>query len=187
MLLTDTVGFIQKLPPGLVAAFRATLEELESADLLLHVVDVTHPKGYEQGQSVLKTLADLGLSEVPVVTALNKIDLLGGDGGEVTSPTDLPAGARKLLDELIRLYPNAVAVSAERRWGLESLAAKIGSVLAKQWENVQVLVPYGDEGAVRLFREHARVTDESYVDGGVRLVGQVPRRYAKLFQKYAAR
>ncbi len=187
VLLTDTVGFIQKLPPGLVAAFRATLEELESADLLLHVVDVTHPKGYEQGQSVLKTLADLGLSDVPIVTALNKIDLLGGDGGEVTGPTELPAGARTLLDELIRLYPNAVAISAERRWGLESLAAKVGSVLAKQWENVQILVPYGDEGAVRLFREHARVTDESYVDGGVRLVGQVPLRFLKHFQKYVAR
>jgi GTPase len=154
VLLTDTVGFIQKLPTGLVAAFRATLEELESADVLLHVVDVTHPKGYEQGQSVLKTLADLGLSEVPVVTALNKIDLLSGDGGAVTGPTELPAGARKL---------------------------------ATEWEDVKILVPYGDEGAVRLFREHARVTGESYVDGGVRLVGQVPQRLLKHFQKYLTR
>jgi GTP-binding protein HflX len=187
VLLTDTVGFIQKLPPGLVAAFRATLEELESADLLLHVVDVSHPKGYEQGQSVLKTLADLGLADVPVVTALNKIDVLGGDGGEVTSPTELPAGARALLDELIRLYPNAVAISAERGWGLESLGARIEAVLAKEWERVQILVPYGDEGAVRMFREHARVTDESYVERGVRLTGQVSRRYARMFERYVVR
>src|SRR3972149_5528220 len=75
-LFTDTVGFIQKLPTTLIAAFRATLEEIAAADLLLHVVDVTHPNAHEQAEAVKQTLADLEVEDMPVVTALNKIDLL---------------------------------------------------------------------------------------------------------------
>ena len=76
VLLTDTVGFIQKLPPGLVAAFRATLEELGGADLLLHVVDISHPNAQEQVDVVEGVLRDLGVSEVPTVLVLNKADVL---------------------------------------------------------------------------------------------------------------
>ncbi len=77
VLLTDTVGFIHKLPPTVVAAFRATLEELEEADLLLHVVDITHKNAAEQCQTVEDILADLGLEQKPRLTLLNKVDLLG--------------------------------------------------------------------------------------------------------------
>ena len=76
MLLTDTVGFIQKLPTSLVAAFRATLEEVVEADILLEVVDVTHENAIEQSATVNEVLAELGAAEKPRVTALNKIDLL---------------------------------------------------------------------------------------------------------------
>src|SRR3989454_8879728 len=79
-LLTDTVGFIQKLPTQLVAAFRATLEELEEAALLLHVVDITHPDAEQQARTVEETLAELGLAERPRLTVLNKIDLLEEEG-----------------------------------------------------------------------------------------------------------
>jgi len=98
-LLTDTVGFIQKLPTQLVAAFRATLEELEEATLLLHVVDITHPDAEEQARTVEHTLADLGLAERPRLTVLNKIDLLGADaaiqepGTGNQEPMALPAWA----------------------------------------------------------------------------------------------
>lgn len=185
VLLTDTVGFIQKLPPTLIAAFRATLEELESADLLLHVVDVTHPKGYEQGQTVLGVLAELGLAEVPIVTALNKIDRLGGDGPPPASKADLPLAARQMLADLVALYPCAAAISAERGWGLESLGARIEAALARNWVDVSVRLPYAAESLIRLFRERARVTDEGYTEQGVRLTGQLPRRYLRAFEGYA--
>ena len=76
VLFSDTVGFIQKLPTDLVAAFRATLEEINEADLILHVVDVTHPRAREQSETVMETLADLGVVDRPLVVALNKIDRL---------------------------------------------------------------------------------------------------------------
>lgn len=183
VLLTDTVGFIQKLPPTLVAAFRATLEELETADLLLHVVDVTHPMGFEQGQAVLKVLRELGLSDAPVVTALNKIDLLTGGLPAATS-AELPAGARQMLDKLSPLYPNAVPVSAARGWGLEALVARIEAVLAQQWVSVTVRLPYSDEPMIQLFRQRARVTGESYSEHGVELTGQLPKRFLPRFEPY---
>ena len=80
LLLTDTVGFIQKLSPMVVAAFRATLEELSESDILLHVLDITHPKALEQAEVVEDTLEDLGLSDKPRLLVINKMDLVGGAG-----------------------------------------------------------------------------------------------------------
>ncbi len=126
-LLTDTVGFIQKLPTQLVAAFQATLEELAEADLLLHVVDFTHPDAADQSQTVDDTLAELGLSEKPCVTALNKVDLLERqDGGCIT-------GLEELADcdlSLARHRPGTVLISAERGWGLDELLARIDGALS---------------------------------------------------------
>ena len=186
VLLTDTVGFIQKLPTALVAAFRATLEELESADLLLHVVDVTHPKGYEQGKAVGKVLDELGLRDVPAVTALNKIDLLAGPDNATppASPADLPSGARAMLAELETSYPNAVAVSATRGWGLASLGAKIEAVVARDWQTVTVRIPYSADDAIQLFRSRARVTDEKYLADVALLTGQIPKRMLRSFEQY---
>jgi GTP-binding protein HflX len=128
ILLSDTVGFIQKLPVTLVAAFHATLEELDSADLLVHVLDVTHPRGYEQGVAVEQTLQSLGVADKTVVTALNKIDRLAGvDGnGADDGATD---GA---LGELLAAYPRAVAISAQQGWGLDRLLHEIEAALAVQ-------------------------------------------------------
>ena len=78
-LLTDTVGFIQKLPSRIVAAFRATLEELQAADLLLHVVDITHKNAAQQAQEVVTVLDDLGLADTPILLVLNKLDLVASD------------------------------------------------------------------------------------------------------------
>ncbi|HVB96627.1 MAG TPA: GTPase HflX [Chloroflexota bacterium] len=127
MLLSDTVGFIQKLPVTLVAAFRATLEELAEADVLVHVLDVTHPCGFEQSQEVDRTLASLGVAEKPRVTALNKVDRLHG----VTAYDDVFTGEiGAMLQEMTDHYTNAVAVSAVRRWGLDRLRAAIERTLA---------------------------------------------------------
>ena len=119
ILLTDTVGFIQKLPTTLVAAFRATLEELQEADLVLHVVDITHPNAAEQMVVVNDTLEELGLREKPRVLALNKVDLLG------------PGVERGLLASLdVEGYP-AVLISATTGHGLDRLLATVERVVAK--------------------------------------------------------
>ncbi len=127
VLLTDTVGFIQKLPTQLVAAFRATLEELEEADLLLHVVDLTHPDAAEQTQTVEDTLADLGLRDRPRLTVFNKADLVeDGSGGRPEQDEDF---AR--IEALIAAErPDAVVVSATRGWGIDALRERIARRLA---------------------------------------------------------
>ena len=127
LLLTDTVGFIQKLPPQLVSAFRATLEELDSADLLLHVVDATSPAADAQAQTVLTTLDDLGLAHVPVLTVLNKVDgLRCPDGSSVQCEAD--------IDRLDIANPAsggtpAVLLSAMRGWGVDALRRHIAHEL----------------------------------------------------------
>jgi GTP-binding protein HflX len=126
ILMTDTVGFIRKLPPAIVAAFRATLEELDEADLLLHVVDLSSPDAAEQCQAVEEILESLGLSDKPMITVLNKIDLLLDNNRtwnerealEFLSGRDLPENK------------DAVMVSAEKKWGLAGLMEKIGLFLA---------------------------------------------------------
>ena len=126
VLLTDTVGFIQKLPPILVAAFRATLEELSDADLLLHVVDITHPNAADQVEEVEKILAELGLGDKPSITALNKVDLLPENGWQ-------PSNGRPIsVDGLgdLQMPPDMVTISALRGRGLQQLRSLIVEKLA---------------------------------------------------------
>ena len=124
-LLTDTVGMIQKLPPAVVAAFRATLEELSEAAVMVHVVDITHPNAALQAQIVDQTLEELGLAEKPRILALNKADLLAGE-----HPVDSDDGINGLLEE----QGNAVLVSALTGHGLDSLVEAISSELASSSE-----------------------------------------------------
>ncbi|MEX2081678.1 MAG: GTPase HflX [Dehalococcoidia bacterium] len=127
VLLTDTVGFIQKLPTGLVAAFRATLEELEEADLLLHVIDISHPQAYEQTQTVDDTLASLGVSTTTRLLALNKVDLLLRADGQPVATFD---EAKEVVHGAGAPPRNVALVSAERRWGLDNLLVRIEEALA---------------------------------------------------------
>jgi len=121
-LLTDTVGFIHKLPPSIVAAFRATLEELAEADLLLHIVDITHQNAAEQFQTVEEILADLKLADKPQITVLNKIDVIGNQE-EMNALAQTKHG--KPPDD------TTVVISALKGWGLDKVLAKIAAYLAK--------------------------------------------------------
>jgi GTP-binding protein HflX len=118
LLLTDTVGFIQKLSPTVVAAFRATLEELAESDILLHVIDITHPKAPEQTEVVEDTLEDLGLSAKPRLMVMNKMDLLDGGQDDVRSAP--PPGAES---------HSCVAISAAKGWNLDCLLEEIEAQL----------------------------------------------------------
>lgn len=127
-LLTDTVGFIRKLPPSIIVAFRATLEELGEADLLVHVVDVTHPNAPEQCQTVEKTLLALHVQEKPRITALNKIDLL------TDSPEDLARYEElaRLGEQLCQPQGNSVLISAATGFGVERLLNAVQKMLAQR-------------------------------------------------------
>jgi GTP-binding protein HflX len=128
-LLTDTVGFIQKLPTQLVAAFRATLEELAEADLLLHVVDITHPNAAEQAEAVERTLAELEVVDKPRITVFNKVDCLSRrDGAPLRGLADLAEYELSLSVH----RPDACLISALRGWGLQEVLARIEGVLFEE-------------------------------------------------------
>ena len=166
-LLTDTVGFIQKLPTKLIAAFRATLEEVIDADLLLEVVDVSHENAIEQSETVNDVLHELEADDKPRVTALNKIDVLD-DPSEVDTS----------------LYPNAVAVSALQKVGLDGLREKIAEVLAVTMEALEVTIPYDKSELVELFHRRGYVEREQHLPEGTFLVGRLPRSLRGYYAHY---
>jgi GTPase len=163
-LLTDTVGFIQKLPTRLIAAFHATLEEVIDADLLLEVVDISHENAIEQSETVNEVLHELEAGEKPRVTALNKVDLLD-------EPAEIDTS----------LYPHAVAVSALQKVGLEALLAQIAQVLAANMEAVQVIIPYDKSELVELFHRRGRVELEEHRPNGTCIAGRIPRSLLNFF------
>jgi len=159
-LFTDTVGFIQKLPTQLVAAFRATLEEVTEADLLLHVLDVTHPQAKRQAEAVRETLEHIGAADRPIVSVLNKIDRLP------TPDVLFPLEAR---------LPNGVFISALTGEGLESLLARIEGVLEVQMAWLDVLIPYESGELVDLFHRRGLIEQEEYTEAGTYIAGRIPR------------
>ncbi|MGZ3610885.1 MAG: GTPase HflX [Ktedonobacteraceae bacterium] len=163
-LLTDTVGFIQKLPTRLIAAFRATLEEVIDADLLLEVVDISHENAIEQNETVNEVLHELEADKKPRVTALNKVDLLDDRSDADTS-----------------LYPHAVAVSALKKVGFESLLIQIAEVLAANMEAIQVIIPYDKSELVELFHRRGRVEIEEHRPDGTFIAGRIPRSLLNYF------
>jgi GTP-binding protein HflX len=166
-LLSDTVGFIQKLPHQLVAAFRATLEELQEADLLLHVVDVSHPMASDQATAVYDVLEELDLGDKPLLTVLNKADRLNG-----RSAPDGP------------LAEDGILVSALRAQGIEELRAEIADELGVGAVEVEVNVPYASSDLAALFRREALVVEsERYLKAGVKLRGRLPARILERFKR----
>ncbi|MBN1137066.1 MAG: GTPase HflX [Anaerolineae bacterium] len=169
VLFSDTVGFIQKLPTDLVAAFRATLEEINEADLLLHVVDITHPNACRQAETVAQTLADLGAADRPIIVALNKIDRL-------SDPALIPSGCRD--------FPDSVPISAAAGTGMADLLERIEQILAAGLVYLTVRVPYARGDLVALFHEHGTVVKESHSAKGTRLQGHLSRRWFEQFRPF---
>jgi len=130
VLLSDTVGFIRKLPPTIVSAFKATLEELSEASILLHIVDITSHNAAEQCQTVEDILADLELQDKPRITALNKIDLLLGENDE-SQDWDEDTALGYLSDQFGPAEEDTVLVSATRGWGLRELLGLISHILSQ--------------------------------------------------------
>jgi GTP-binding protein HflX len=169
-LFTDTVGFIQKLPTQLVAAFRATLEEITEADMLLHVVDATHPHIIAQTQTVRAVLKELGTENKLTLIALNKIDTFTGDH-------------KLLLDD----FPEAVMISSKRCEGIEEMLAAIETTLEEEWPQVAVCVPFTAGELVALFHERGTIDSEEYTPQGTMINGRIPPYLAQRFEKFLVR
>lgn len=168
-LVSDTVGFIQKLPTQLVAAFRATLEEIAESDLLLHVVDITHPNALAQWKSVQQTLDEIGAGHIPSITAFNKID-------QLPSPNSVP-------DDLAS-YPNSIAISAKNGLGMEKLLVSIEEYLFKNYIPIIVNIPYSKGDIISLFHDQARVEQTTHDQDGVTLHGQLPIHLLNTFSPF---
>jgi len=187
VLVTDTVGFINNLPTLLVAAFRATLEEINEATVLLHVVDITHPNVTEQMQTVAQVLEELGADDKPVVTALNKIDLLGDGIDPETANT--PADIESLLARLgpaVPLATDPVAISAQRGVGFETLLERIQTALEEdaQFISVRLTVPFARTDLVDLFHRTGRVEESRFDEAGTTIFGQIPAAAVGRFAPY---
>ena len=169
ILMTDTVGFIQKLPTTLVAAFRATLEEIAEADLLLHVVDVTHPQAMAQAEAVHNTLKEIDAEGIPTIPVLNKIDRL-----------ENPTKAQAALES----FPDAVAISALRGDGIDELLDSIKTRLYESFETIRVELPYNLGNLISLFHEEGQVDQIENRYEGVYIQGRLPVRYLTQFKPY---
>ncbi|NLE83847.1 MAG: GTPase HflX [Chloroflexi bacterium] len=169
ILLTDTVGFIQKLPTDLVAAFRATLEEIAEADLLLHVIDGSHENAEEQRLTVLETLEEIGAGEIPILTVYNKIDLLDEE-----SLKELKGSTDSL----------ALFVSALEKSGFELLTEAISAGIIQGFQNVVILLPYNEGRLVSMFHEKGHVDQLDHEETGVRITGSLPVQLLSLFEDY---
>ncbi len=172
VLLSDTVGFIQKLPTTLIAAFRATLEEVLEADILIHIVDASHPNVREQIETVEDTLAEIDMPRIPRVLALNKIDLLG------ESP--LPSLKREGTGEpdSAAQYAAVVPVSALNGLGMDKLLTEIERVFVANMVEIALTLPYQRGDLLSLIHERGVVDLEEHTEEGIKVRAHVPQRLA---------
>lgn len=167
--LTDTVGFIHKLPHSLVEAFKSTLDEVREADLLVHVVDALHPQAREQMAAVSEVLGEIGAADRPALLVLNKADLI--DDRE--------------RERLQASYPHAVLVSAAARQGFDELRRAIAAIAARNALTLTILVPYDHGEVVALAHEQAFVVSERHAESGTLLVVRAPEHLAARFEPFA--
>src|SRR6266699_2904247 len=169
-LLTDTVGFVHRLPTTLVAAFRATLEEVAEADLLVHVVDASYPVRDRQREAVEQVLEEIGAAGCPMIIALNKLDLL-------------PAEAAADLNGMAASLPSA-RVSALTGTGSDDLLRCISAALQAQFVALDVLIPYDRGDLVALLHQYGTIEYESYEECGTHLHGHIPTNHYGQFAAF---
>lgn len=150
IIITDTVGFIKKLPHHLINAFRSTLEEAKYADIILHVVDISNPNADEQIATVYETLGRLGIQDKPVITAFNKIDKVD----ELPVIKDFKAN-------------ETVYIAAKHEKGLDKLSAAIEAEVLKSRNYIEKLIPYSDAGIINRIRKSGNILEEDYREDGI--------------------
>ncbi len=180
ILLSDTVGFVNKLPPALVAAFHATLEELRDADLLVHVADVAHPNLHERLAVVTDTLASLDrfsrrdpLAQKPVLLALNQADRLRGAEGVA------------LREALGAEFPAAAFVSARTGAGIDGLKSALAWAAAARWSAIHVTLPHREGALLQRIRERGALRRADYGERGIEIEADVPSELASELRRAA--
>lgn len=163
LLLVDTVGLIRRLPHHLVEAFKSTLEEAACADIIIHVCDVSDPEAAEKADVTLKNLADLGAAEIPVVTVLNKCDL---------------------LTENIPEDDSTVKISAKKAQGIDRLLRVVAANLPETAKRMKLLLPYDKAGFTAKLRENGKVFTEEYIETGVLVDALVDQMLIKQMSQY---
>ncbi|MCW5946070.1 MAG: GTPase HflX [Fimbriimonadales bacterium] len=158
LFLTDTVGFVRNLPTHLVAAFRATLEEVAEADFLIHVIDVSHPSWELQRDAVQQTLHEIGADKRPVLTVFNKIDLLAD---------------RTILRELVAAEPMSVAISATKAIGFDDLQDTIVRMIRSLLVPIQAIIPYSKSGLVQECYDFGRVLKVDHKEDGIHIEAEL--------------
>lgn len=169
ILLTDTVGFIQKLPTHLIAAFRATLEEIAEADVLLHVLDISQPTAQQQAQAVFQTLKEIEADHLPIFTVLNKIDLLKDSQQTVN---------------ILEQYPNSVAISALKGLGIDDLMRKLEDFLFTRQHPLTIELPQRETYLFQLFSREGVVDKIEYSGNQIILQGKIPGGHLAKFTPY---
>jgi GTP-binding protein HflX len=173
VLLTDTVGFIRKLPHGLVEAFKATLEEVVQADLLVHVVDVSHPQADEQIKSVEAVLKEIGAEGKPMLMVFNKTDRLDGN--------------REALNRFLEKHPHGAAISAGNGDGVSALLAELGAQLRPAREFMELAVPHEQAGVIARLHEVGQVIERRYFGKTARFKARIPPHYRREFAPFLVR
>ncbi len=171
VLLTDTVGFIKKLPHGLVEAFKATLEEVVQADLLLHVVDISHPQAEEQIAAVNSVLKEIGADEKSTIMVFNKMDKL--DGGA--------------LNRLQEKFPHAVGISATTGNGIPTLLAELGTQLKPNREFLELRIPHEQSAAIARLHKVGQVIERRYNGKTARFKVRIPPQHHDEFAPFITR
>ena len=171
VLLTDTVGFIQKLPTNLVAAFRATLEEVKEADVLVHIIDVSNPTWEKQESAVRSVLADLDVGDKPIVRVLNKIDLLD------------PMDAENLKYEAA-MSKHTVAVSALHGEGMQDFVSVLEEAMTELLVPIEIEIPYSMGDELNSIHEQGNVEVVDYRESGTYVRALVPASIANRLEPY---
>ena len=169
ILLSDTVGFIKKLPHQLVAAFKATLEEVLEADLLLHIVDVSHPEAEAQIAAVNVVLEELDATDMPMFMVFNKIDRLKSD---------------EELHLLQCQYPEALPISAQRGDGIPALIDALAHRFAERGTPLSLCIPYTEGKVLDLLHKHGTVLETEYTAEAVHVKARLPNRYLKSVEQF---
>ncbi|TQD81930.1 hypothetical protein C1H46_032477 [Malus baccata] len=164
-LLTDTVGFIQKLPTTVVAAFRATLEEISESSLLVHVVDISHPLAEQQIEAVDKVLSELDVSAIPKLMVWNKVD-------KVSDPESIKLEAEKRDD--------VICISALSGEGINEFCSAVQEKLKDSMVWVEALIPFEKGELLSTIHKIGMVERTEYTDKGTLVKAHVPLRYARL-------
>lgn len=160
IVVSDTVGFLNALPHDLIEAFKATLEEVVDADLLIHVLDVAHPRVYERSESVLSVLRELGAQDKPVLTVLNKIDLLDDNAW---------------LEKLKQDFPGSIPISATSGRNLDVLLGQIQQKFSARMESLRLRIPHSRMDLVDLFYREGKVEDVRYLQDGIEVKVTLPK------------